>query len=89
MTSSENLCKKAKRQWQIVDNQIFKNIEDARDYKNRYLNKGVNCYVETIGNGFKLVVANCYGLDETNSVISSVRKKVKEMKRNLEIISIE
>ena len=88
MTLSENSCKN-KEMWQIVDNEMFKTIEDARDQRQRYLNVGIEPYIESIGKGFKLVLMNCLGQQQTLTNISIFRKSIKGMKRKLEIISIE
>lgn len=85
MTLSENLCRK--HNWQIVDNELFNNIEDARYQIEKYKARGINCYLDFIGNHFKIVFS-------TSVSLASAKIKRKELKttikdRDVEIISLD
>lgn len=86
MTSSENLCKGT---WQIVDNTIYLDIEDARAMVQAYRNKGFRTYIETIGSGFKIVFVNCIGTDQAQRTIHTIRQMLKGTKSSLDIISVD
>ena len=88
MTSSENSCKK-KGLWQVVDNKIYKSIEEARVLVQFYYNRGLSCYIETLGSGFKIVFCNCLGSELALEKIRYCRQMLKGTKQTLDIINID
>lgn len=88
MTSLENSCKPI-LMWQIVDNMIYKTIDEAREQLAIYRNRKVSCYIETIGNGFKIVFGNHVGQEAAVEQIHNLRQTLKGLRATLEMITIE